>query len=92
MDRNSTIEGIMRSAGKGSEHQQIRECYRIDGLDCYEPDNDPNMITFILTFDTEDLKKQIQEALNEREKDDLRWELEKALEIKDGWLKNKKLC
>ena len=87
MDRNSTINGILKAAGKESEHQEIRFVYEIDGIDCYGPTDDPNTITYVFTCDTAELKKQTENELNVRDRESRRNKLEEAVRIKNEWLR-----
>ena len=90
MDRNTMIDGIMRSAGKGSEHQQIEFVHKIDGIRCYEPDDDSITIHYVMTTNTSELQKRIDDPnTNKYDLEYCEWDIERSLQIKEDWLKSK---
>jgi len=52
--KTDKIDKIMSFAGKVEPHQKIREVVRINGVDMFEPCNDPNVTTLVLEYDSWD--------------------------------------
>ena len=90
MERNSTIADILKAAGKSSDFQSIRIVDRIDGIDCFEPEYDPSIITIVKEYNLDELKKEMQTEPNALYREDMRSHIEELTRIKDEWLKTHK--
>ena len=84
-NKDNNINYLLSEAGKQTGWQQVRIVETVDGVDCFEKCDDPNMITIAGTYDTEEMKKRIDEEQNEQHKNYLRCSLDKALRLKDEW-------
>ena len=88
MDRNSTINDILKAAGKASAHQKIQIVHEIDGVECFDESDDKNDIAIVLTNDTSELQKKIDEGLcpNEKDREADKKHLDELLTLKAEWL------
>ena len=53
MDKDNRINTLLSIAGKENNCQRIREVVRVNGVDMFEPYDDPNVITLVLNYDDE---------------------------------------
>ena len=53
MDKDNQINTLLAIAGKENNCQRIREVVRVNGVDMFEPCDDPNVITLVLNYDDE---------------------------------------
>ena len=86
MNRDSTINDIMKVAGKENNHQQVRFVNVIDGIECFGETGSVNDILYVFTYDTAELQKKIDGEQNEQRRDYLIDDLERATRIKEDWL------
>ena len=91
MSKYENVDFLLKAAGRNKEeHQQIRQLYCVDGIDCFEPiDDDPNFVNVVLPYDTADLKKWISEENNAKTREAHRATLERVTKIKVDFLLKK---
>ena len=74
MDKDRNIIKILAISGKYRELQTVREVNKIDGVNCYDPVDDPNVETIVKEYDTYDMEREpdpdtelIAELISERD-------------------------
>ena len=50
MSKSSNVDYLLSMAGRSEAHQRIRIVRRVDGINKYEPNNDPNMVTVVKVY------------------------------------------
>ena len=89
MNKNNAIDYLLEAAGKKSGIQQVIEGYRIDGVDCFEPNDDKNLVYLIKSYDTQEYKDSLLGETDEHYRNYLCSSLEKMTKLKAEFLINK---